>query len=192
MSTFFSSAAAPKLLRDAYEFADQAHMGQLQKYTGRPYIVHPVAVAHLVRRLGGDDNMIAAALLHDVREDCGVTRAEVEERFGQDVADLVDGLTDVSQAEDGNRAARKAIDREHTAKASARTKAIKACDLACNTKSIARHSPRFAATYLPEKAELLVVLADASLPQAFELAKRIHARSAASLPAETPKRRPRP
>lgn len=158
----------------AHEFAAHVHgrINHRRKYTGEPYIAHPEAVAEIVRSVPHDEVMIAAALLHDTREDCGVTNEEIFRRFGLKVASLVDDLTDVSKPTDGNRAVRKEIDRQHTAKASPRAKTIKLADLINNTESIVAHDPWFARTYLREKARLLDVLreGDATLwQQAYEL-----------------------
>ncbi|MCX7693105.1 MAG: HD domain-containing protein, partial [Tepidimonas taiwanensis] len=79
-------------VRQAYRFADQAHLGQLRK-SGEPYITHPIAVAQICTEWKLDTQALCAALLHDVLEDCGVTKAELTERFGAAVAELVDGLT---------------------------------------------------------------------------------------------------
>ncbi len=68
------------------EFATRAHAGQLRKYTRLPYIVHPAAVETIVRGVPHDNAMLAAAWLHDVVEDCGVTLRKVIEEFGLDVA----------------------------------------------------------------------------------------------------------
>jgi len=81
-----------QLLRDAYEFAAECHAGQLRK-TGDPYITHPVAVTLSAAELELDARALAAALLHDVQEDCGVPNEVIAERFGADVARCVDGLT---------------------------------------------------------------------------------------------------
>jgi len=142
----------------ARTFASRAHTGQVRKYTGEPYIEHPIAVAETVRKHNGSKEMIAAALLHDVVEDTDVTLDEVRQEFGDAVANLVDDLTDVSKPEDGNRAFRKAIDRDHTAQASAAAMVIKAADLISNTKSIVEHDPGFARVYLKEKRALLDVM----------------------------------
>lgn len=147
------------LIADAAAFAAQAHAGQVRKYTGEPYIKHPKAVARLVREAGGDAAMVAAAWLHDTTEDTAATLGDISERFGLEVADLVDWLSDVSKPEDGDRALRKAKDREHIAAAPARAKAIKLADLIDNTASIVEHDPAFARVYLKEKAALLDVLA---------------------------------
>jgi GTP pyrophosphokinase/guanosine-3',5'-bis(diphosphate) 3'-pyrophosphohydrolase len=68
-------------VRDAYKFADEAHLGQFRA-SGEPYITHPIAVAGLVADWKLDAQAIMAALMHDAMEDCGVTKAELIERFG--------------------------------------------------------------------------------------------------------------
>jgi GTP pyrophosphokinase len=80
------------IVRDAFEFASECHQGQVRK-TGDPYITHPVAVAELVANLELDHLALAAALLHDVQEDCGIPNEVLAEKFGPRVAKLVDGLT---------------------------------------------------------------------------------------------------
>ena len=148
------------LERRALEFATRHHeaVGQRRKYTGEPYIEHPKAVAELVRLVPHTEEMIAAALLHDVIEDTEATYDEVRSEFGPTVADLVAMLTDVSTPEDGNREARKAKDRAHTALASPRAKTVKLADLIDNTRSIVAHGRGFARVYLAEKELLLCVL----------------------------------
>lgn len=79
-------------IREAYEFADQAHHGQVRK-SGEPYILHPLAVADIVVNMGMDVLSIIAALLHDVVEDTTVSLQEINNRFGSVIAMLVDGLT---------------------------------------------------------------------------------------------------
>lgn len=78
----------------AYEFAKQLHEGQFRK-SGEPYICHPVAVAEIVAGLGLDTDSICAALLHDTIEDCSdkVDLTKIKKEFGDQVADIVDGLT---------------------------------------------------------------------------------------------------
>jgi hypothetical protein len=141
-------------------FAETAHgcINQRRKYTDAPYICHPIAVADIVASVPHTDNMLAAALLHDTVEDTPVTLHEIREYFGPDVATLVEMLTDVSKPSDGNRAARKAIDRAHTAKASPEAMTIKLADLLDNTRSIVEHDLNFARVYLREKLDLLDVL----------------------------------
>ncbi|AWB45689.1 (p)ppGpp synthetase [Paenibacillus sp. CAA11] len=79
-------------IREAYDFAEQAHHGQVRK-SGEPYILHPLAVADIVVNMGMDVLSIIAALLHDVVEDTTVSLQEISDQFGPDCAMLVDGLT---------------------------------------------------------------------------------------------------
>ena len=81
-----------KLVREAYRFSATAHLGQFRA-SGQPYITHPLAVAGLCADWKLDAQAIIAALTHDTIEDCGVTKAELIEKFGAPTADLVDGLT---------------------------------------------------------------------------------------------------
>lgn len=149
------------LSNDARMFAIGAHSGvaQVRKYTNEPYWVHPFEVASIVAQVpGATPEMIAAAWLHDVVEDTGVTLDQIHLVFGADVAELVFWLTDASKPEDGNRAARKAIDRAHIAAAPAEAQTVKLADLISNTKSIVKHDPEFAKVYLEEKRLMLEVM----------------------------------
>ena len=142
----------------ALAFATIAHADQKRKYTGQPYIVHPVEVMQIVKSVPHDEAMLIAALLHDVVEDTDVTLDEIRTSFGDDVASLVDDLTDVSKPEDGNRKLRKAMDREHSGNSSARAQTIKLADLISNSSDILENDPHFAKVYLAEKELLLEVL----------------------------------
>jgi GTP pyrophosphokinase/guanosine-3',5'-bis(diphosphate) 3'-pyrophosphohydrolase len=81
-----------KKVREAYKFADEAHLGQYRA-SGEPYITHPIAVAGLCAEWRLDAQALMAALMHDAMEDCGITKVELIERFGAPTAELVDGLT---------------------------------------------------------------------------------------------------
>ena len=85
-----------ELVRQAYSFADECHRGQT-RMSGEPYIAHPLEAALFLADLNLDTNTIIAALLHDVMEDCGVTFQDVEDRFGLEVAKLVDGVTKLTR-----------------------------------------------------------------------------------------------
>lgn len=80
----------------AYEFAEKAHRGQ-KRSSGQDYIIHPLAVAITVLGLGMDTDTVCASLLHDVVEDTPATLSDLQKRFGQDVANLVDGVTKLSK-----------------------------------------------------------------------------------------------
>ena len=142
----------------ALDFATKAHGEQVRKYTGEPYTNHLVEVMNIVRTVKSDDSMLAAALLHDTIEDTSVTEADVKKEFGDRIAQLVVELTDISKPEDGNRATRKAIDRDKLAKVSDDAQTIKLADLISNGKDIAINDPKFAKVFLNEKRQLLEVL----------------------------------
>lgn len=91
-----------KKVRDAYKFADEAHLGQFRA-SGEPYITHPIAVAGLVAEWRLDAQAIMAALMHDAMEDCGIAKTELIERFGAPTAELVDGLTKLDKLQFSTR-----------------------------------------------------------------------------------------
>jgi len=148
------------MVQKAIFFATQAHAGQTRKYTGEPYVNHPVEVMRLVSEVNDDPEVLAAAVLHDVVEDTPATITNIRIGFNARVAALVDDLTDVSKPEDGNRATRKELDRQHTAKASPDAKTIKLADLISNSMSIVKDDPSFAKVYMKEKRALLEVLTE--------------------------------
>ncbi len=98
----YMSAADVDSVRQAYRFADEAHLGQIRN-SGEPYITHPIAVAQQCAEWKLDAQALMAALLHDAIEDCGVTKPELIERFGAPVAELVDGLTKLEKLEFNTR-----------------------------------------------------------------------------------------
>jgi GTP diphosphokinase / guanosine-3',5'-bis(diphosphate) 3'-diphosphatase len=83
-------------IEKAYLFAKEAH-GSQARYTGEPYITHPLAVAQILAQMRMDPPTIMAAILHDVVEDTAVKQSEIVEKFGKEVADLVDGVTKLTQ-----------------------------------------------------------------------------------------------
>ncbi len=85
-----------KLIKKAYEFA-KAHHGDQLRRSGEPYIVHPVQVAYILSTLGLDDSTICAALLHDTIEDTDLSKQDLVQEFGLEVAELVDGVTKLSK-----------------------------------------------------------------------------------------------
>ena len=85
-----------KKITEAYCFARDAHEGQRRR-SGEPYIIHPVAVAHILAEMGMDSDSICAALLHDVVEDTPVTDKQIRSEFGETIEHLVDGVTKIGQ-----------------------------------------------------------------------------------------------
>lgn len=146
------------LVSKAVNFATKAHEGQVRKYTFEPYISHPLEVARIVSKVPCTVEMLCAAILHDVCEDCGVSFDTIDKEFGLVVGSYVEMLTDVSCAWMGNRAIRKETDRLHTELANPDAKTIKLADLISNSQSILQHDRNFAKVYIKEKELLLEVL----------------------------------
>jgi (p)ppGpp synthase/HD superfamily hydrolase len=116
------------LVRRAYAFAEAAHRGQRRK-DGRAFIAHPVCVARLLQARGYDDEVLAAALLHDVVEDTSVTLGDLRERFGARVAELVAWVTENPALPTGER---KRAYRETVRRSPHAARAICAADKVCN------------------------------------------------------------
>jgi guanosine-3',5'-bis(diphosphate) 3'-pyrophosphohydrolase len=91
LNTYLDPEKVAVVLR-AFEIGDRAHEGQTRK-TGEPYILHPVAVAQILANMRMDHESIAAAILHDTIEDTPLTKQEITRQFGEDIAELVDGVT---------------------------------------------------------------------------------------------------
>ncbi|MBU4612603.1 bifunctional (p)ppGpp synthetase/guanosine-3',5'-bis(diphosphate) 3'-pyrophosphohydrolase [Achromobacter sp. GG226] len=91
LATYLAPADVQRV-REAYKFSDAAHLGQFRT-SGEPYITHPIAVTEICAGWKLDTDALMAALLHDVMEDQGVPKQELAERFGGEVAELVDGLS---------------------------------------------------------------------------------------------------
>jgi len=91
LNTYLEPEKVAVILR-AFEVGAVAHKGQKRK-TGEPYILHPVAVARILANLRMDHLSVAAAILHDTLEDTPLTKPEITEQFGDEIAELVDGVT---------------------------------------------------------------------------------------------------
>jgi RelA/SpoT family (p)ppGpp synthetase len=91
------------VIADAYEFGAKAHDGQ-RRYSGEPYITHPVAVASILADLHLDYESIAAAIMHDVIEDTPTAKEQIEERFGVEIASIVDGVSKLDKLSFNSRA----------------------------------------------------------------------------------------
>ncbi len=94
----YNSKADAAVIKDAYEYAELAHREQ-KRFSGEPYIIHPLEVAKILAELELDQESIVAGLLHDVVEDTGITLENIKERFGDEVALLVDGATKLGKLE---------------------------------------------------------------------------------------------
>lgn len=153
------------LVKAASAFAHAAHAasGQKRKYTGDDYIAHPHNVANTVALSAHNaPEVVAAAWLHDVVEDCpGIDNGMIQYFFGPAVARLVDECSHVDRTDDPrklNRFERMAIELARAADISNEAKTIKLADLLDNTGSISAHDPEFAKVYMLEKRRLIRVL----------------------------------
>ena len=97
----YSPEGAEELIAEAYNAAHAAHRGQTRK-SGEPFVYHPLATAGILAELRLDPTTIAAALLHDVLEDTGITKEELGARFGGELAEIVDGVTKLGNLPSGN------------------------------------------------------------------------------------------
>jgi GTP pyrophosphokinase/guanosine-3',5'-bis(diphosphate) 3'-pyrophosphohydrolase len=102
VSTYLSKVQVD-LLKEAYLVAREAHDGQMRS-SGEPYITHPVAVAHNLAKMHLDHETLMAALLHDVIEDTPVTKEDLAEKFGDTVAELVEGVSKLDKLKFNNKA----------------------------------------------------------------------------------------
>jgi (p)ppGpp synthase/HD superfamily hydrolase len=144
-------------------FAEKAHEGQVRKYTGEPYVTHPMEVRSIFMTYvpEAEEHEQIACLLHDTVEDTPVTLSMVEAEFGYAVKVLVGQLTDQYTREaypELNRAARTRLEAERIGKAMVKTQMIKCADLISNTRAIHQLDPGFAKVYLPEKVRLLSLM----------------------------------
>ena len=96
-----------EIIQNAYESACQAHDGQMRK-SGDAYITHPVAVAEIIASLGLDEATVAAALLHDTVEDTGAGLEDIEKKFGEEIASIVDGVTKLERIKFDTKEAQQA------------------------------------------------------------------------------------
>lgn len=129
------------MLNEAIIFATSAHNGQYRKYTKQPYILHPLRVLACVAnhyKFIYDEHVQAAAVLHDVIEDCNVNYDDIYEKFGRRVANYVLELSNPSKGLNLPRAERKRIDREHIATVSQEARIIKLYDRADNIAELNR------------------------------------------------------
>jgi (p)ppGpp synthase/HD superfamily hydrolase len=149
------------LIVRAVQFADWAHDGQVRKFSGVPYIAHPMEVMQIVRGVCSDDDVLAAAVLHDVIEDCEITYTEILEEFNERVARLVYQVTNAADSSDGDRIARAYINRSVLMGVSADAQTIKLADIISNLGTIdlaMECDPTWARMYLEEKIDVINIL----------------------------------
>ena len=103
----YDSGADTELIRRAYDFSAAVHKGQKRK-SGEPYLIHPVEVAGIITELKLDAPSVATALLHDTVEDTLTTLEQIETNFGGEIAELVDGVTKISQISFSSREEKQA------------------------------------------------------------------------------------
>lgn len=103
----YNKAADITMVKEAFDFAAKAHEGQKRK-SGEPYLVHLLEVARILTQMHMDNASIVAAVLHDTIEDTDVKKQEIAKEFGQDVADIVDGVTKLSKLQFSNKEVRQA------------------------------------------------------------------------------------
>lgn len=162
------------LIIKAAQFAAKAHAGQARKYNGTPYILHPMRVAGRVTLLPDtNERHIAAAWLHDVVEDCGVTPEQLTAEFDPLVASLVMQLTNPSIGSPLRRAERKVMDREHVGAASTTAKRIKLLDRIDNCNEMTSEDGKFIELYARESHDLLQAIGDADEALSEELRQSI-------------------
>lgn len=138
------------LIRKALEFAGHAHATQKRRGDGRPYVVHPAAVAQLLMdEFEADAETVMAGLLHDTVEDTAVTLEEVEREFGNAIRFLVDGVTDYGEGDGNQKVPDKLVRAQHSkekaqryAEKDERLLIVKIADRWDNMRTVHIHTPK--------------------------------------------------
>ena len=164
-----------KLIIEAAHFAQWHHRKQVRKYSGDPYILHPMRVAGRATLLKfATPEMIAAAWLHDTVEDCSVTCDDIEEHFGLAVRNTVWELTNPSKGKHLPRAEKKELDRRHLRTVSVEAKCLKLIDRIDNLGEARQGPEDWQIMYLRESRLLLQVLEGSCNELEHELDYRIN------------------
>lgn len=148
-------------IANALALAVKAHAGVSRKYGDEPYSNHVIRVAFMVARTGADEDVVAAALLHDVLEDTDTPPPAITDVAGENVLRIVQELTNPSHLPENKRkprAERKRIDREHLATVSKEAKLIKLLDRIDNLRDVVKGPRDFQILYANESAALLEAL----------------------------------
>jgi len=162
-----------ELVNKAKEFATFKHEGQFRKFGKIPYITHPAMVAGIVDQVGGSSEMVAAAWLHDVVEDSGVSLEELQEIFGQSVASLVKELTNPTDL-DKSKKGQFLLNKMNTMSSDALT--IKLADRLTNVSDFVMANPSFVQKYASETKFIMDGLEEYErplTPQQFKLIAKI-------------------
>jgi len=150
------------LVRRAYFYAEQAHDGQFRR-TGEHYVSHPLAVAEILRAMHMDHQSLVAAMLHDVIEDTGITKKDIEGQFGETVANLVDGVSKLNKIEFSTRAESQAENFQKMALAMAkdiRVILVKMADRMHNMRTLNVMSPEQQKRIARETLEIYAPIAN--------------------------------
>lgn len=132
------------IVQKAKEFATKAHKDHFAHFNNNrkfPYVMHLEEVADLVKNAGGNDKEIAAAWLHDTIEDTETTIEDIEKEFGQDIAEMVFGLTDLPEFKKLPLEERKKKQAERVAKESNSIKKVKLADQTSNVRRMSEGKP---------------------------------------------------
>jgi (p)ppGpp synthase/HD superfamily hydrolase len=146
------------MVEKAHAFATKAHAGVFRNWSGEPYVEHCERVAASVAALGFDSDVIAAAYLHDVVEDCPISAAELAAEFSPRIAALVVEVTNPKKIPGMSKAERLAGVVKHLAGSSYAGASIKLADMLDNSSNVAALAPAFAKGYLPKLAAKFAVL----------------------------------
>lgn len=163
----------PEAETRALHFAIQAHGDQRDKYREQPYIMHPMKVAQFMVMFEQRTEVVQAAFLHDVVEDTDVNILQIRTEFGDEVASLVNWLTDqYSDLSIGNRHKRKQMELERFRGAPPEAQTIKYADMIDNANSIFQHDKPFAKVFVREMRQILLV-ANQGFPVLYNIAKKV-------------------
>lgn len=154
-----------RMYNQAIAFAADAHVGQFRKYTGEPYVLHPIEVAEILRRHDRPACEIVGGVLHDVVEDTNRTLKQVKFHFGTVVGDLVDGVTNVAEDKRVPRVERFWQNVAHLESQSEGSHNIKCADIISNMKNFPKDNESSLVNYSAEKMIVLehLLLADSNL-----------------------------
>lgn len=156
------------IIAQAEHVAWEAHRGQVRKFTGEPYINHPIAVAKILKAhcINASDEMITSAILHDTVEDTELSLGTIKLLFGERIARIVDGLTSPVYSPEASRHQRVAANLNHFINVDEdiiyEVHVVKLCDMIHNISDIALHGKARAAKYTLEKLAFAAAVCDSA------------------------------